>query len=316
MAAGILFNTKLVYVLVLPILLAPLALGLRRSGRSAWKAAAAFVAGFGPFFAIAVWHNVVKTGNPLDTGYREAEGLFSGDLLAALYGYTLSTGKSLFLYSPPLVLAVLGLRDALRSRPVEAWTIAALALVLACVNGKFRHWDADWCWGPRHLVALTPALLLLAVPRLSARRGADRVPREVWLFAIAGVAVQILGASLNWDHFLNIIIDVKNKTGASGWFRDALSHSHYIPQFSPLRGHLWLLEHLARGDPNLDADAPWKLLVPQPVDLSAHWAALRLDWWALDLAGTPVGSRLLVVLLFGVGLGAASVRRALRSGAA
>ena len=315
-AAGILFNSKLVYAVVLPILLAAPALGLRRTGRSAWAAGAAFVASFGAFFAVAVLHNVVKTGNPLDSGYREAEGLFSGDLLPALYGYTLSTGKSVFLYSPPLVLAVLGFREALQRRRLEAWTVIAVVIALAIASGEWRHWDGDWSWGPRYAVAVTPALMLLAVPRLSARGGGDRVPTEVWLFAIAGAAVQILGASLNWDHFISIIIDVKDRTGAAGWFRDALSHSHYIPQFSPLRGHLWLLEHLARGDPDLDADAPWKLLVPQPVDLSAHWATLRIDWWALDLAGTPVGSRLLVVLLFGAGLAGVSVRRALRSGAA
>ena len=182
------------HALVLPILLAAPALALRHrryggvleGGHAAFRAAAAFVGTFGALLAVALLHNVLKTGRPLDSGYREAQGLFSGDLLPALYGFTLSSGKSVFLYSPPLLLGALGLREALRSRRVEAWTIAALALALACINGKFRHWHADYCWGPRHLVSLTPALLLLAVPSLAAKSQGDRVPRAVWILGLSG----------------------------------------------------------------------------------------------------------------------------------
>ncbi len=322
-ALGVLLNSKLVYALVLPILLAAPALALRHrryggvleGGHAAFRAAAAFVGTFGALLAVALLHNVLKTGRPLDSGYREAQGLFSGDLLPALYGFTLSSGKSVFLYSPPLLLGALGLREALRSRRVEAWTIAALALALACINGKFRHWHADYCWGPRHLVSLTPALLLLAVPSLAAKSQGDRVPRAVWILGLSGLAVQILGAAFYWDHYIRILIAVKDQTGASGWFQEMLTQGHYIPQFSPVRGHLWLLEHFVRGDPDLNADAPWHLLVPQPVDLAARWGALRIDWWALDLAGTPLGSRMIVVLLFAVGWTGARVRRSILSGA-
>jgi hypothetical protein len=313
-ALGVLLNSKLVYALVLPILLVPPAAVLRRPGPRSWRAVIAFGGAFGAFLAVALLHNIVKTGNPFDSGYRETEGLFSGDLLPALYGFTFSTGKSVFLYSPPLLLAAFGLRDALRSRRVETWTIVLLTVALACVNGKFRHWHADYCWGPRHLVSLTPAMLLLSVPYLKSKVSDDGIPRWLWILAGAGLVIQVLGAAFYWDHFIRMLIAVKDQTGASGWFREMLSQAHYIPQFSPIRGHLWLLEHFLRGNSDLNSDAPWHLLVPQHADLSAQWDALRIDWWALDLAGTPFGSRTVVGLALAAGLTSIPVGRALLTG--
>ena len=48
-------------------------------------------------------------------------------------------------------------------RPRSSPPSSSLSLVF---NAKFRHWHADYCWGPRHLTALTPLVLLLAFPWL------------------------------------------------------------------------------------------------------------------------------------------------------
>ena len=47
------------------------------------------------------------------------------DLLEGLDGLLLSTGKSLFLYSPPLILALFGLRDWWRTRRPDALLIGS-----------------------------------------------------------------------------------------------------------------------------------------------------------------------------------------------
>ena len=73
-----------------------------------WHALPLALLVFAEFTAVALWHNTVKTGSLWDSGYQIKNGVFSGDLFAGLYGLLLSTGKSAFLYSPPLVLAVLG----------------------------------------------------------------------------------------------------------------------------------------------------------------------------------------------------------------
>jgi hypothetical protein len=75
---------------------------------------------------------------------------------------------------------------------------------------------------------------------------------------------------------------VKDDTGASSWFQENLSHGHYIPVFSPIRGQWWLLSHLVRNDPDLDRDAPWKSVMPLPARLDDGWGRLRIDWWILN----------------------------------
>jgi hypothetical protein len=115
-----------------------------------------------------------------------------------------------------------------------------------------------------------------------------------------------------------MLIAIKDQTGASGWFQEQLGHAHYMPQFSPLRGHFWLLMHKLRGDSDLNHDMPWKLLVPQRVDLRVQYQGLRFDWWLLDFANSPAQHRWAVALLvsllaFGLIFGAVGLCRRLRS---
>lgn len=323
LAAGALFSAKLVYALVLPL---PAAYLLyehrrRRTPLAAQAAGAAVaLAAFVPFFALALWHNHLKTGSLLDTGYRIPGGVFSGDLLPGLYGFTLSTGKSVFLYSPPLCLTLYGLRASLSRFRAETLLLLSIIAAVMLFNAKFRHWHADYCWGPRHLVPVTPLCLLLTLPWLP--EALARWPqRRRWLYALFGLgfAVQLLGAAFYWDHYIRILIAAKDQTGAPGWFHENLSHGHYIPQFSPLRGHLWLLDHKLRGDGDLGRDAPWALVAPGRLDLRPQWEALRYDWWALDwlprgaTQRAPLAGAALLLLFGGGALGAAlSLRARLR----
>ena len=160
--------------------------------------------------------------------------------------------------------------------------------------------------------------MLLCLPWLpeAIRAHPRRRPLLGALFAL-GLCTQLLGAAFYWDFYIRILIAVKDRTGASGWFQEQLAHGHYIPQFSPLRGHLWMLSHILRRDPDLDRDAPYKLLVPQSAHLRDHYEALRIDWWALDwLAGQKrapaAGAALLLLLVGGAGATAAGLRRRLR----
>jgi hypothetical protein len=287
MACGTLINAKLVNVLFLPLVaiyVVDRAARRRELGR-VWSTLPLALVVFGELAAVALWHNWIKTGSIWDSGYQMKGGLFSGDLLAGAYGLLFSSGKGIFYYSPPLLLGLCGLPTAWQRRRAE--TVLLLGLMAACVlfNAKFRIWHADYCWGPRHLVSLTPLGLLLAFPWLpeAVERGRPTLRRAaIGLLGGVGLFVQILGASLYWDHYIRILIAMKDQTGAPGWFVDSLSHGHYLPPFSPLRGHFWMLRHLVRQDPDLDRDAPWKVLVPQPADLSDGWRRMRLDWWLLE----------------------------------
>lgn len=312
-AAGILLNTKLVHAALLPIPAVYLFVCHRRElGRFLRFVPAALLA-FAPFIALALWHNHVKTGSYWSTGYDLKtqfihRSMFSGDLLTGLFGLLLSPGKGVLFYSPPLVLSLFAWPTFWRRQRRAAALVLAFFAVALLVNGKFEGWHGDYSWGPRHLVPLTPLLLLAAAPWIeeAMARGRRWLRRTALAsLAAAGLAVQLLGAAFYWDHFIRVLIAVKDQTGARGWFEWSLSHGHFFPVFSPIRGHLWLLGHYLSGDPNLPRDAPWALAFPGKLNLGDAWARLRLDWWWLNWQATwrasLVADALFAIMIAGLG---------------
>jgi hypothetical protein len=311
-ACGLLFNSKLVYALALPI--APLYLIAchRRNWRPLVAALAFAAVPMALLGGLAVWHNWYKTRTLLDTGYAIPDGVFSGDAYAALFGYYFSTGKSLFLYSPPLLLGLAALPWFVRTYRRPAIFLGAISGVVVLANAKFRYWHADYCWGPRLLVPLTPAWLLPAAGFVDGALARGR--RELRAIAVgalvgAGLWAQLLGSAFYWDHYIRIAIAVKDQTGAGGWYGEDLHHCHFIPQFSPLVGHAWLLRHrLADDDPMVDV--PWKRVAPGKVNVAPELAATRFDLWELDWFEKHSGARAwgaAFLLLFAVAGGAAAL---------
>jgi hypothetical protein len=316
-AAGILINTKLVYALTLPPAALYLVWAHRRALGPLLKRSWLAVIVFAELMLVMMLHNRIKTGSLLDSGYSYKEGMFTGDLLPALYGFYLSTGKSVFLYSPPIILGALGLRTAWRERRAETLMLLSIIGVMTVINAKFRFWHADYCWGPRYLTPVQPLMLVFALPWLprAIAEGRQWLRRCALGFVIgAGLVVQFLGAAFYWDHYLRALIAVKDQTGASGWFTDNLTHGHYIPEFSPIRGHLWMLSHLIRQDPDLWRDAPWRPVMPLPSDQADVWHRMRPDLWVIDWREPSpwAGAALMFTLAGSTAYAALSLRKKLR----
>jgi hypothetical protein len=232
-----------------------------------------------------------------------------GDVWQGLDGLLLSTGKCLFLYSPVIALVVVAVPGWWRARRDEAaLSLAVVAAVVVAVAALDR-WHGDPAWGPRRI---TPILPLLAEPVAwwvaTHRTRAARVIAALLLGA--GLLVQGLGAALSPETFPRVVTAVRLGTGAGGWFVDPPSELHFIPQFSPITGHAFLLSHWARKRP-LDVDPPWHLLLPSSPKLEAERASLKIDWWVLD-APRPVAAAGLVISLLLVGAGLTLTIRRLR----
>jgi 4-amino-4-deoxy-L-arabinose transferase-like glycosyltransferase len=84
-------------------------------------------------------------------------------LCGPLVSTSFSFGKSMFLYSPPLVLSLVGAtsRHASAVQPC-LWAMVLTAGPIVCLYSKFAFWSGDWCWGPRYLLFLVPAFLVPA----------------------------------------------------------------------------------------------------------------------------------------------------------
>ena len=141
--------------------------------------------------------NFLRFGEPLVPGRYADPILFAlGHPVAALVGLSVSPGKSLFLYSPPLVLAALGARRLFARAPALSMAIAAVTVVHVLLIAQLAFFGGDWCWGPRYLLVLIP-LWALAVPFAVS-------PARRWLAGVlvgAGLLVQLLAVSVDHQRF-------------------------------------------------------------------------------------------------------------------
>jgi hypothetical protein len=220
----------------------------------------------------ALWHRWLVGAQPEP----------SGDLIEGVVGLLLSTGKSIFLFAPPLALLAFAVRPWWRDRRSEA--ALTLVVMASVVLGAARlpSWHGDPGWGPRRILplvplAMEPVALYLSQPWVHRVRTALLVT----VLALAGFGVQLLGLSFSLSTWPRMVAALRSQTGAPGWFSDPRSDTHFIPQFSPITGHAWLLRHYLSGDKNLGEDAPFRLVVPNTPKLDGEYGKLQLDWWLL-----------------------------------
>jgi hypothetical protein len=102
--------------------------------------------------------------------------------------------KSIFLFDPLLVLALVLLVMLWKRLSVEvrAYAITALMLLSAyiCFYARYTYWAGDFAWGDRYVSTAVEMVAMLAVPLLLRFRAS--VGRLVWQFGIALIAVSLI----------------------------------------------------------------------------------------------------------------------------
>jgi hypothetical protein len=329
--AALLISTKTVYAVVFPGAGLVVLWQLRRD-----RAAMLRVAGWAalmmvPAVALYLFYNWLRSGAPLNDRYGPTGPIFQrGDIWNGLWGLFLSPGKSVFLYSLPILLGLLGLPALARRHRLTVVLMVVTILPVLAVCARLPFWHGDYAWGPRYAVFATPVLLLplcFALERLAAATvPAQRwLARGLWVATMAGgVFVAVLGSAFHWDHWIRITRDAAtawlgnpNRAGAATPDRGGICDScfedlyqlHWIPHFQPIRGHLWLMRHVPFGHDWIAAekDAPWHPETTLRLNIAASYPRARLDWWVLNYRHHELAAAGLF-MLFGVGL-AAGIQR-------
>ena len=150
--------------------------------------------------------NTVRFGDPLSAGYSDYVGtwladeqgelvmrledrpLFSTPLFVGLGGMLLSPGKSVFLFSPILLLTLPGFVGLWRLNRALTLAIAALLCSSLLFHAKYLYWSGDLAWGPRYLATALGPWCLALVPIIAARRWR---PLVLGLAALS-VSVQVI----------------------------------------------------------------------------------------------------------------------------
>jgi len=165
------------------VLIAGLALW-ELSRKRDWRRLVPIAAAVGPWVLVNAAADYVRWGSIVD---RAQMGRFSNPALVGVYGALFSAGKSVFLFSPPLVLGLLGWRR-FRDRPgfgADAFLFAGAFVAQLLFFSKWHDWSGDDAWGDRFLLVST---ILMCIPAV------ELVERR-WVFATTlalGAFVQVL----------------------------------------------------------------------------------------------------------------------------
>ena len=229
-----------------------------------------------------------------------------------LYGNLLSPGKSVFIYAPPLILALFGSYPFIARHKWWALPCAGIPLLYLIAYSVTGDWYGGDSWGPRYLVPAVPLLLIMAAPILEKALFDEGVRelRAAVSLGIAGIAVQFLAVANHYGGYLDLLRNqILPQIPESGAFLAGRVAQAYVAQpsslppdresvlnlfaapFSPIFAHLWILAAdianlflitLPEVMQTVLSRPPWTLLGvaiwPQHPEI-----VLGLDFWSLTL---------------------------------
>lgn len=261
-------------------------------GNPSVRAAAKIALGLAPSVVLVLFANYIRYHSLTDRGYAN-EG-FTNPILVGLYGSLLSSGKSIFLFSPPLLLGIWGWKSFARREETraDAWLFLGIFVAQILLYAKWWDWSSDDAWGIRFVI---PGVMMLCIPMIAKiERLAAVIP-----VAAAGIAVQLLAVMVGGLTFL-VLLHAEHAQRAAlyvgGSDRVDFEDLRFDPNYSQILGSWILLRQLLRIPPQPGQPAAalqtgthlYDVIPPQDWAAAARWDFV----WARGRANpaTPIAS--------------------------
>ncbi|MBE9130239.1 hypothetical protein IQ258_29940, partial [Coleofasciculus sp. LEGE 07081] len=242
-------------------------------------------------FMLYMAYNYLRFGSLLSTGQNASKFGLDG-VLPRFLGLLFSPGAGggLIWYCPPTILAIIGFRKVLKSKPLEALAVAGIFLGYLVLHSFWEF--GGWSWGPRFLVPALPGLMALTA----------LIEKKWWKWLIA---LTVLGFLANAPTLVSYF---------QGYYAEALDGG-YIKQARALWGspadaplfNAWgaAFRQMSTALTTDVRDVLRESGVPPEPGQMASAELLRIVavwWWVLPAAGIPIWvGGLFAALMVGVG---------------
>ena len=210
-----------------------------------------------PALAINATANWVRWGSLREAGYAGEP--FSQPLLTGLHGILFSSGRSIFLYSPPLLLGIYALVCFAKKGhgSKDYWFFASVLISEILLYSKWWDWSGDDCWAIRFL---NPGVMLMCIPAVDLLGGL-RWPKPAAAIALIGLCVQSLAVFVD-PIAADYLIRNRPMPHASLYPGQPLGPTNRVdiddlrfnPRFSPLAVNWLMLRILLGSTPKLQSD--------------------------------------------------------------
>ncbi len=281
-ALGIAIYIRPIGILFTPAFLVYLLLILHRlskSHSSLLKPILGFIIPVSTSVAVYLMYNYHRFGSLLDSGYHLLpDGSLRGFTQPLWYGLSvllISPGKSIFIYSPLVVLVFFAFRSFHRRHKEESWHFIALYLLFMLTYGRWCRPEGGYTYGGRFLLPLVPYLAVHIAPWLSENLSSKRIAALFSVLLLAGFLVQLLGITVNFSEII-----ARNE---AAYYNRA--EGRYDLSFQPFSAHISsLLDKLFPLADNLRARDHHTIALTRTLDVVNYplWSDC-LDLWFLHL---------------------------------
>lgn len=234
------YNPTFVF-LVVPLAVYYLLLNLKRL-KALFVDSFMFALGAGPFALIYMIFNQVRFGNAVTAGYSAGSGLPIPKvppnyiIFEGIWSVLFSPGKSIFVYTPLLLLPVLFWFKLKKKLLPEIISCGVLFIIYTYFIGTFMGgydypvWHGEASWGPRYMLPILPLAIILTANVFTQLTNSQKLLVFTPLMLL-GLYIQVLGVALPYQiRFAGLAL----KADINGRKTDLNEYGNLIPRHAPV----------------------------------------------------------------------------------
>jgi hypothetical protein len=312
--AGILINSKRLSIpLIAPIGLYCLyCLCVRNDWRSRrfWLSGLLWIGPILAGFGIIYWYESFRDSQIASPNAIAFFDVMSDFRLLGFYSYLFSLNKSLFVYSPTLVLALIGWSRFWRAYQAEALLFAGLIFITLSTVGITVSYG-DEVWGPRYALVIVPLGYVIAAGVLESRSSWTAWKRGGLIgLGLVGGFVQFLGSIFYYGRYVFFLADagLSSLQSYGETFQTSAVYIHFLMLVSSICHRLFnfslYLDYRVYYWPKLPDPRPkvvyngvfWKLDLPKP-NLAEPATIEQWNWKVLSSSNSSNFDKIAAVIV-------------------